>query len=77
MQWAIKIQIFYRLSMLWSVRKSLCDLILYVSSTTFLCKTCDPGAGPSLAPGYNLNKLGRGPLNIKALDLVVSEKNIF
>ena len=28
-----------------------------------LCKTCDPGAGPSLAPGYNLNKIGRGPLN--------------
>ena len=27
-----------------------------------LCKTCDPGAGPFLAPGDNLNRLGRGPL---------------
>ena len=29
-----------------------------------LCKTFDPGTGPFRAPGqgYNLNKLGRGPL---------------
>ena len=27
-----------------------------------LCKTCDPGVGPFLALGYNLNNLGRGPL---------------
>ena len=39
----------------------------------------NPGAGPFLVQGYNLNKLGRGPLddaiqNIKALNLVVSDK---
>ena len=27
-----------------------------------LCITIVPGAGPFLAPGYFLNKLGRGPL---------------
>ena len=26
------------------------------------CRTCDPRAEPFLAKGYNLNKLGRGPL---------------
>ena len=27
-----------------------------------LCKTCDPRAGPIMAPGALLNKLGRGLL---------------
>ena len=31
---------------------------LYIS----LCKTCDPWEGPFSPMGYNLNKLGRGPL---------------
>ena len=43
---------------------------------------CDPCSGPIIGPhGHNLNKLGRGPLgdatyHIKALVLVVSDKNI-
>ena len=46
------------------------------------CKTCDPKAGPFLAPGHIFFKFGRGPLlinipNFKALGLVVSEKKIF
>ena len=43
-----------------------------------------PWRGVILAPGYNLNKLGRGPLvdakiwpNIKALSIMVSDKKIF
>ena len=27
-----------------------------------ICKQCDPGVGPFLAQGHNLNKPGRGPL---------------
>ena len=27
------------------------------------CRTCDPWAGPFLTKGYDLNKLGRSPLN--------------
>ena len=41
-----------------------------------------PRAGPFWHKDHNLNKLGRGPLdnyipNIKALELVVSDKKIF
>ena len=32
----------------------------HVAPNISLCKTCDPGAGPILAQGSNLNKLGRG-----------------
>ena len=34
-------------------------LPIYIS----LCKTCDPGAGHFWPKGYNLNKLGRSPLD--------------
>ena len=37
------------------------------------CKTCDPRAGPYLALGHNLNKLGRE----SALGLVVSDTKIY
>ena len=34
----------------------------HVAPYISLCKTCDPGLGPFWPQGYNLNKLGRGPL---------------
>ena len=41
-----------------------------------------PGVGPVLAPGHNLNKLGRGPLGhatcqIPRLTQIVSDKKIY
>ena len=54
--------------------------LIYLS----LCKTCDPQGMAIFWPkGHNLIKLGRGPLgdatfiNIKALGLLVLDKNIF
>ena len=38
------------------------EKIFHVSPYISLSKKCDPRAGPFLAAGHNLNKLGRGPL---------------
>ena len=50
---------------------------MFIFPNISLFKTCDPGAGPFLPQGHNLNKIGRGLLpNSKALGLVVSNEKI-
>ena len=36
--------------------------LFHVLHNISLCKTCDPGLGPFLAQGHNLNNFGRGLL---------------